>query len=613
MQESYNIRLTLWWIWMLIYGMVLMEEVIKKLVKSTLQEKLEKYTKNKWNSFLLWIWATGITQSSSLVSLLLLVFVWAWIIALPSAVWVIIWSNIWTTFSSMIIALLWFGKFSITAFAFPLIAIGGLGLLFVKNKKRKYYLKLLLSFWLLFFWIDLIKDSVEMLKAVIDFTQYAHWWVLGFFFLWVIVTAVVQSSHTVVIMTLAALHGWIITFPMALWVVIGSNIWTTVTVLFASIWWSRAKKNVAFAHLGFNCILSVIWLLYYPWITWIVTEWMWLQNNPIIALAVFNTVLNAITALIVLPFLWQFVQYVTKYTSKKGGDNTSLHAQRLLGSENLMDAFPSISLRALHLDTKDILINACRYTLQLFDHDIITSELIVTKNIIWKQEWLLSKIKKWFGHWTQPEAVLPREQSIEETSYDQQQHKALYDTTKQTIECILPILLQLEQQELSETEHHKQWSIKWVINSCIEVMKYGKAIREDMEALRASTWWIKTYYEDRQEHIVGLCSGILSMLQAKTIDYEKIRETLWEEKSQYKDQRKKSTQFLTTISQKSAGKIALSTLFNIEKHILSMEKHLLKSWKSRGKSIAKSAWGFDWLVDDLYDEWIIEEDTTSNE
>jgi len=498
---------------MLIYGMVLMEEVIKKLVKSTLQEKLEKYTKNKWNSFLLGIWATAVTQSSSLVSLLLLVFVWAWIIALPSAVWVIIGSNIGTTFSSMIIALLGFGKFSITAFAFPLIAIGWIGLLFIQNKKRRYYFKLFLSFWLLFFWIDLIKESVEMLKTVIDFTEYAKFWVIGFFFLWVIITAVIQSSHTVVIMTLAALHGWIITFPMALWVVIGSNIGTTVTVLFASIWWSRAKKNVAFAHLWFNCILSIIGLLYYPSITRVVTEWLGLQDNPIISLAVFNTV--------------------------------------------------------LHLDAKKILIDACRYTLQLFDRDLVTKEVVLTKKRVWKKRTFIENLR--------------------------------------SIECILPILLQLEQQELTEDEHHKQESLEGVVNNCIEVMKYGKAIWEDLDALRTSSWGLEEYYIDRQNHIEQLCSKIVDILDGKLTDHDQFREFFGVEKSLYKLQRQESKHFLETISQKTAWKIPLSTLFNIERHILYIEKCLLKAWKARGKWTTQSHSGFSGLVQDLYEEGISDE------
>lgn len=607
MTETYNIWLTLWGIWMLIYGMVLMEEVIKKLVKSTLQEKLEKYTKNKWNSFLLGIWATAVTQSSSLVSLLLLVFVWAWIIALPSAVWVIIGSNIGTTFSSMIIALLGFGKFSITAFAFPLIAIGWIGLLFIQNKKRRYYFKLFLSFWLLFFWIDLIKESVEMLKTVIDFTEYAKFWVIGFFFLWVIITAVIQSSHTVVIMTLAALHGWIITFPMALWVVIGSNIGTTVTVLFASIWWSRAKKNVAFAHLWFNCILSIIGLLYYPSITRVVTEWLGLQDNPIISLAVFNTVLNAITALVVLPFLGQFVQYVTRYTAGQKTTKTPLHCERLSGSENLVGSFPSITLRALHLDAKKILIDACRYTLQLFDRDLVTKEVVLTKKRVWKKRTFIENLRSRFGYWSHLETLLPHEQSIEEERYDQQRHRKFYDETKQSIECILPILLQLEQQELTEDEHHKQESLEGVVNNCIEVMKYGKAIWEDLDALRTSSWGLEEYYIDRQNHIEQLCSKIVDILDGKLTDHDQFREFFGVEKSLYKLQRQESKHFLETISQKTAWKIPLSTLFNIERHILYIEKCLLKAWKARGKWTTQSHSGFSGLVQDLYEEGISDE------
>jgi len=539
MEETYNIWLTIWWIWMLIYGMVLMEEVIRKMIKIKMQQKLEKYTKNKWNSFLLWIFWTWLTQSSSLTSLLLLVFVWAWIITLKSGIAVIIWANIGTTFTSLLVAVLWFGKFSISAFAFPLIGIAWTLLLFVKKKKRRYYLKLLLSFWLIFFGIDLIKDSVEMLKTVVDFSQYASFWILGFFVLWVIMTAIIQSSHTVVIMTLAALHGGIITFPMALWVVIGSNIGTTVTVLFASLWWSVEKKRVAFSHLWFNLILSIIWLLYYNQIQWVVEHRMGVKN-PVLAIAIFNTVLNAITAWVVLPFLDQFVSTVERYSKKIESNAWLLHSARLSSNAQWIDpqSLTTIQLRALYLDIQKIWRDTADYILSLID-----------------------------------------------SSYDQQRHKQHYESLKTDIDSVLSSLLSLEREELTPEEQKKQQYLEKTVSACIETLKHGKSIWEDMDKLRdvaslKETSELGVYYSGWKEFIGPFMLEMKARFSDNHFDNAKDWEQWALHKDDWKEKYTLSKKFFDTSAITNVTTvIPLSTLFNIERQLNYIIKYSTKAWK----------------------------------
>lgn len=106
MESTYSIRPTLAGIGLLLYGMSLMEEIIKKLMKSRMQQQLEKRTKNHRTSFFLGITATAAAQSSTLVSMLLLIFVGANLISLHSAIAVIVGANIGTTFTSLLVSLL---------------------------------------------------------------------------------------------------------------------------------------------------------------------------------------------------------------------------------------------------------------------------------------------------------------------------------------------------------------------------------------------------------------------------------------------------------------------------------------------------------------------------
>ncbi len=573
----------------MIYWIYLMEHIIKKLVKSSIQEKLERYTKNKRNAFLVWVWATWLTQSSSLVWVLVLVFVGAGIIWLTSAMWVIAWANIWTTFSSLIIAVLWFWSFSITAFAFPLIAIWWVSLLFVSNPKYKYYLQLLLSLWLIFFGIDLIKDSVESLRTIIDFSQYAHLWILWFFFIWMILTWIIQSSHTVVIMTLAALHWWIITFPMALWIAIWSNIGTTITIVLASLWWSSDKRKVALGHLWFNLVLSIIWLLYYPYITYFITDMLRISDNPMIIIAIFNLILNTITAIVLLPFLDEFIWYIKKFSMHHKPDRATLEVVKLSHQhEKFIKEFPSITLYTILLDCKHLFYMSWRYITQLFNYDIVDQETLIEK----KKSIQDTSIYKFLVTLFQTNQALPSEQgkitqethiqhtlSTIEHPFNKEQSDTLYYNNKTSIEIIFPLLIALHQEELSKWEHVKLQELQNLLQAIVEAMKYAKAINVDIETLRDQKHpSVKAYYEERANIVINMITTILNKIYDENVWEKAIWKLYTQQKSQFKVLQKWSETVLNTIT--TSRWFAYSTLYNIERHIQAIIKSLLKWVKS---------------------------------
>ncbi len=80
------------------------------------------------------------------------------------------------------------------------------------SKYRSYRAKLLVGFGLFFLGIDFLKENVEVMSQVFDFGQYKdmNLWIFGI--IGMIITALVQSSGAVGVMTLAALSSSIITF-----------------------------------------------------------------------------------------------------------------------------------------------------------------------------------------------------------------------------------------------------------------------------------------------------------------------------------------------------------------------------------------------------------------
>jgi phosphate:Na+ symporter len=88
---------------------------------------------------------------------------------------------------------------------------------------------------LFFLGIDFLKENVEIMSQVFNFEQYKdmNLWIFGI--IGMIITALVQSSGAVGVMTLAALSSNIITFEAGYAIILGANIGTTFTALLASL------------------------------------------------------------------------------------------------------------------------------------------------------------------------------------------------------------------------------------------------------------------------------------------------------------------------------------------------------------------------------------------
>lgn len=427
---------------MLMYWMIQMERLIKKSVKGSFQRMLQKYTTNRRTSWFVWIGMTWITQSSSLVSLLVVVFVWAGLFTIQSWIAMVVGANIGTTFSSLLIALLGFGKRSISAFALPLIWLGWLWSIFLPRESRKRLAWIFVSLWLIFLGIAFLKDAVWWLSEWINLIQYEWFGILWFFLVWVVVTTLIQSSHTVVILALTALYSWLISPSMALGIVIWSNIGTTTTVLIASLGGSHTKRQVAFSHLGFNVILSVIGLLYrqplYQFSQWLVGS----TSNITISIAIFNTLLNTSTTLVVMPFLWQFMSLIKK----------------IFPSDEKQQRLKSMSMQTAEVNTGSI----WNTTLKIIDEDMdmIRDEVLSYSTLL-------------FG-------VSSTGKRIDE-EFDNESHKKIYEKLYEWLTHCDTLLQSLASQELNKKQEKRLRDLEERIDCLFDLLEWAKNLVQPVQ------------------------------------------------------------------------------------------------------------------------------------
>ena len=301
---------------LLLWGMDLLSSGIQKGAGNKLEKLLKVVSGNRFTAVLTGIMVTGIIQSSSATTVMVVSFVNAQILSLTQAIGIIFGANIGTTVTAWIVSLLGF-SFKISAFAIPLIGIG----FFVKSLKKhkiKDFGDMILGFGLLFFGLDLLGDTLYLDPESVHFiNQITDWGVWGIgvgVLIGAALTALIHSSSafTAIILTMAASGS--LNWELSAALILGSNIGTTIDAVLASIGASINAKRAALVHVGFNIIGTIIALIFFkPFLSLVDLIVPGIPTSNITThIAMLHTVFNTCATLIFLPFVNQIASFVTK-------------------------------------------------------------------------------------------------------------------------------------------------------------------------------------------------------------------------------------------------------------------------------------------------------------
>tara|TARA_Y100000782_G_scaffold115587_1_gene160882 strand:+ start:5993 stop:7681 length:1689 start_codon:yes stop_codon:yes gene_type:complete len=315
-----------------IYGMKVMSEGIQKLAGDKMRDILSAMTSNRFFGILTGLLITALVQSSSATTVMTVSFVNAGLLSLVESIGVILGANIGTTFTSWLVTYLGF-KIKISVITLPIIAVG-FPLMFSQRSSLKSLAELLIGFALLFMGLEHLKDAVpnlhenpEILSFLANYTNYGVFSVLIFVAIGTILTIVVQSSSAAMALTLVMCNeGWI-PFDMAVGIVLGENIGTTITANLAALIANVHAKRAARAHFIVN-VFGVVWMLFaLPLVLRTIDDTMvsFGKDSPYddphqipLALSIFHTAFNSINVLILVWFVKPIEKLVTKMVPSKG-------------------------------------------------------------------------------------------------------------------------------------------------------------------------------------------------------------------------------------------------------------------------------------------------------
>ena len=300
-----------------LYGMNVMSGGLSKIAGGSLERSLKVMTSNKLVAMLLGGAITIAIQSSSALTVMLVGLVNSGIMELGQTIGVIMGSNIGTTLTPWIMSLSgisgdgWIALLKPESFS-PLVAFIGIALMMVsKSNKKKDIGKILIGFSILMYGMTLMGDSVDGLEQSPQFQSILTAFqnpLLGVL-VGAVFTGIIQSSAASVGVLQTLASTGLISYGVAIPIIMGQNIGTCVTAMISSVGGNKNAKMVSVVHVTFNIVGTVVCLiLFYGAHAIFHFDFV---DDPIngVGIAGVHTIFNVATTLMLFPFTKQLERF----------------------------------------------------------------------------------------------------------------------------------------------------------------------------------------------------------------------------------------------------------------------------------------------------------------
>lgn len=358
-----------------LFSIKYMGDGLQQAAGDKLRYYIDKYTSNPFFGILVGIAMSALIQSSSGVTVITVGLVSAGLLTLRQAISIVMGANIGTTVTSFLIG------FKLGDYALPMIFIGSACLFFTSNKKLNNLGRIIFGVGGIFFSLNLMGDAMDPLKSVSAFQTYLA--TLGDkpfqgVFIGTALTMLIQSSAAIIGILQGLFSGGLLTLQGAVPILLGSNIGTCITAVLAAIGSNIAAKRVAMAHVFFNLIGTIIFMVFLMPFTSLM---LWLQSvlhlSPEMTIAFSHGTFNITNTVLLIPFIGLLAMVVTKLIP---GEDEVVKYEALYLDRLLITQAPSIALG----NARKELVHLASYAIQALEASysyIMTAEEIFGKKV----------------------------------------------------------------------------------------------------------------------------------------------------------------------------------------------------------------------------------------
>ena len=352
-----------------LFGMTLMGDNLKKVAGNSLEIILYKLSSSPLKGILLGAGVTAVIQSSSATSVLVVGFVNSGMMKVKQAIGVIMGAIIGTSITGWIVSLSSLGGStkglleivsadSITA----IIAIVGIIIrMSSKHSKQKSIADIMLGFAVLMVGMKTMSSSVSGLRESATFvsllTSFSNP-ILGIL-AGAVFTAIIQSASAAVGILQALSSTGVITFEIALPILMGVAIGASVPVILSSLGASSDGKRSAWSYLFIDLIGCIIISVLYYGIGFVIR----LSINDLVldtfSIALLNTIFRLVMIILLAPFIKQ-IDKLTQLFIKDDDEDERWEEDKL---EDRFIVHPALALE----QTRIVINQMAERTLDNFD------------------------------------------------------------------------------------------------------------------------------------------------------------------------------------------------------------------------------------------------------
>ena len=243
---------------MFLFGIEQLTDSLKSVAGDGMKTLLSRMTTNRFKAAITGAFVTGVIQSSSVTTVLVVGFISAGLLTLQQSIGIIMGANIGSTLTAQLIA------FDISIYAMLVFCIGFALRTFFKNPKLKIWGVMLMGLGMLFIGMEMMSETTRPLRThepFIEMMQKMDNPLLGIL-VGALFTAVVQSSAATTGIVIALAAQGLVSLPAGIAIAFGANIGTCVTALLATINQPREALQAALVHVLFNVLGVLIWLFF---------------------------------------------------------------------------------------------------------------------------------------------------------------------------------------------------------------------------------------------------------------------------------------------------------------------------------------------------------------
>ena len=530
----------LWWLGFFLFWMNYLEQAVSSVTHGWFKNLLKRFTSSVPKSFWSWILITTILESSNVVSVLVLAFVWTWVLSLTAALAVILWSNVGTWITA---SLLWVVGLSLNVakIAFPLIFFWAIWLSFFSRSSTSVILsKFFLSFGMIFLAFSFMKEWLGFLTDSVDLSDYLNLSPWIFFLIWLWLTTLIQSWSLIFIVSLALVSSGILPVNLAFPMVFASYLGCTITIILWAVWSNKvaAKKQVALWHVCFNLITSVIWVFALPLIL-VFYEYLESRVWSVISFTMIYFFWRTLFALAFLPLVKPASKLLTMII-KDSKEEIQLAVQKIF---NVDELDPTVALLAVKQDMLLLFRNAIKYNLNVWDFSPMT-------------------INKWES----------TEEDLANTlafrwNFDKNDLSKVYRDMKYIQNELLEFLVSLPVSDKSQQNSELYQSVLAVGDSCKTIKDVWSHI-EDWQWSSSDT--LQRDYELTREMVIRFYSAVLHLYQR--FDSKK---ALTDTQEMLEDLQKENDAYLLQLRPHKNDDIPLTSLIQTRRYLAQSCKDLL--------------------------------------